>query len=274
MPETGYFKSGDNELYYSCTIPRSGRHNVGVIFVHAAGGNRLGPHRMFVELAEELNVTGFPTLRFDLAGCGDSTGSAAEEDDINIHTLDVVRSVELFTARAGLDTVFLFGISKGAYLCLTAATNHRLPLAGLVLLSLPLSSITTAMKSVKHRLVEYLCKLTDTASLRKLVTGRADLPQISKTLLPPLKLRRRYKPPPRQSCASKCPVLLIYGQRDPIAPQSSKYYISQCRQNNLPYDCYFIPDANHSFFHYKWKQQIFEITQSWMKKITLQDTSK
>ena len=80
MTETGYFNSGGNELFYSCTIPAGKNETTGIVFVHAADGNRLGPHRMFVEFARHFNSLGYPTFRFDLSGCGDSTGAVSEDN--------------------------------------------------------------------------------------------------------------------------------------------------------------------------------------------------
>ena len=54
MNRIDFFDSGPNRLSCVCTVPDSREIKAGLIFVHAADGNRLGPHRMFVELAEEL----------------------------------------------------------------------------------------------------------------------------------------------------------------------------------------------------------------------------
>ena len=87
------------------------------------------------------------------------------------------------------------------------------------------------------------------------------------TLATAARLTTRYLPVNDTPFASACPVLFIYGQLDPNADQSSRYYPAKCRQNNLPYDCHFIPHANHSFFHYKWKEQILDISAKWLEKI-------
>ena len=58
MNSQGFFDSASNRLCCVCTIPDGPAIKAGLIFVHAADGNRLGPHRMFVELAERLKNRG------------------------------------------------------------------------------------------------------------------------------------------------------------------------------------------------------------------------
>ena len=267
MTETGFFKSGENELCCVCVTPQPQVRKTGIIFVHAAAGNRLGPHRMFVELAERFNAKQYPTLRFDLSGCGDSTGTASQ-NDIEPDVSDVLSAIDFFITRAQLKTVILFGISRGALVCFSAMSTHNLPLCSVILLSTPVSTNNAAIKSFSARLKEYFYKLRDTKSLRKLLTGEVNIAQIAKTLVTAIELKRRYKPIRKEEFASKCPVMFIYGENDPIAVESSRYYTDRCRENNLPFECQTIKDANHSFFHYKWKEQIFDISKKWLKGIS------
>ena len=266
MVETGYFRSGDNELSYSRTIPRGQAKKVGVVFIHASDGNRLGPHRMFVEFANSFDSLGYPTLRFDLSGCGDSTGSVSRADTA-ADVSDVVEAVGFFTARAKLKGVILLGISRGSRVCYTAMAEHLLPLSGMILLSTPVSSSRAALKSFGVRLREYVCKLRDPRRLRKLLSGRANLPQIWQTLMNALRLRRRYTQVHEKAFASRCPVLFVYGRGDSLAEESSRYYARKCRENKLPYDCHFVADANHSFFHYRWKEEILGVSRLWLERI-------
>lgn len=272
VTETGYFKSNGNQLSYACTIPTGARRKTGVIFVHAANGNRLGPHRMFVEFANSFNTIGLPTMRFDLSGCGDSTGSASQAD-ITADVRDTIEAIRFFKSKANLDNVILFGISRGARICYGAMTNQSLPLGGMILLSTPFSSNMAAMNSLRRRLKEYFCKLKDPVHLRKLLSGRANTRQIFKTLSTAAGLRKRYEKTKENTFATKCPVLLFYGELDPVAKESSQYYTNKYKQNDMPYNCHFIENANHSYFHYQWKEQILDITNQWLEN-TLKKVQK
>jgi pimeloyl-ACP methyl ester carboxylesterase len=262
--EVGYFAARGNELAYSCAIPDSEPERTGIVFVHAADGNRLGPHRMFVELADSFNRLGYPTLRFDLSGCGDSSGSVSRED-ITPEVVDVVEAVRFFEAKANLESVILFGISRGALVCYSSMVRYSLSLSGMILLSMPVSSGRAALKSFWARLKEYICKAKDPRRLWKLLTGKADYAQIWQTLLTALKLKQRYAPVEKDEFASKCPILFIYGAQDPVGDESREYYTERCRENDLPWDCHFIEGANHSYFHYKWKEQILDLSKRWLQ---------
>lgn len=266
MVEVGYFKSGNNELSFSCEIPSEKTRKVGIIFVHAADGNRLGPHRMFVEFAESFSSLGYPILRFDLSGCGDSTGSASQDNtapDIS----DVVEAIRFFIAKEHLDGVILFGISRGARVGYAAMAQYVLPLKGMILLSTPVSSNKAALKSFRIRLKEYIFKLRDPKHLWKLLSGRANIPQIWQTLKTALGLRHRYTQAEKNGLASRCPILFVYGSGDSLTEESSRYYTIKCKENEVPYDCHFIADANHSFFHYKWKEEILCVSKQWLDRI-------
>jgi pimeloyl-ACP methyl ester carboxylesterase len=170
-------------------------------------------------------------------------------------------------ARANLDGVILLGISRGARVCYSAMAEYELPLQGMILLSTPVSSGKAAVRSLRTRLREYFCKLKDPKHLWKLLSGRAHLRRIWGTLATAAGLERRYDPIKDKPFASRCRVLFIYGRLDPNADESSRYYPLKCRQNATPCECYFIDRANHSFFHYKWKEEIFDVSKKWLERV-------
>ena len=138
MIEARRFISGKNELSYSLSRPEDSARKPGVLFVHAAGGNRLGPHRMFVELSERFNGLGYSTFRFDFTGCGDSSG-VESKDDIDAEAFDLENAVRYFVNAGQLEKVILLGISRGARVCFNAMACESLALAGMILLSTPVT---------------------------------------------------------------------------------------------------------------------------------------
>ena len=267
MTEAGFFTSAGNKLCYCCMIPDGVQREDGVLFVHAGGGNKLGPHRMFVELARKFDALGYPTLRFDLAGCGDSEGTARDSNGA-AEIADVMAAVDFFIKKACIRKVILFGISRGAWICFSAMACQKLPAAGAVLLSTPVSSGKAAAKALSHRAKEYLHKLRDPRSLGRLLGGKVDFRQVGRTLGHAARSSQRYVSPETISMKSKCPVLFVYGGNDPILRESKSYYVSRCEENGVACDCGVIENANHSFFHYKWKEQVFDITRDWISSAT------
>ena len=266
MIKTGRFISGENELSYNLSRPEDSYRKPGVLFVHAVGGNRLGPHRMFFELGEKFHRRGYSTFRFDFTGCGDSSG-VESKDDIDAEVFDLMNAVRFFVNEGQLEKVILIGISRGARVCFNAMSSESVALAGMILLSAPVSTRRSAAKSVFFRLAEYVRKLRDLRYFLKLIRGRVNISGIFRTLMNAFSLRNRYGELNKGRFRSWCRVLLIYGDCDPISQESSRYYISRCEENEVPFESHFISHANHSFFHYKWKEQIAGICLEWLEDI-------
>ena len=269
MRKSGYFKSSANKLSYCLSIPQQ-RKRTGVLFMHASNGNKLGPHRMFVEFESKFNHLGYPTFRFDLSGCGDSTGSIrndiTENNDISTDTRDLVNAINFFTMKHQIDSLILFSISRGSRICYAAMAEHKLPLKGMILLSTPVSTNKAAIRTVTVRAKEYLCKLKSPVTIKKILKGQVNIRQICQTFITAIQLRKRYREVSTNRYKSKCPTLCIYGEKDPIASESIDYYQRKCNEYNIPFECHIIKGANHSFFHYKWKEEIYLKSKQWLQK--------
>ena len=263
MTEKGYIQNGCESLCYICSYPTVGMKDVGVLFVHARGGNKLGPHRMFVELEQKLNTIGFPTLRFDLAGCGDSTGDISKlGTDSEIK--DILAVVDFFVSERGLNKVILLGISRGARMCFSTLAKNTFQAAGAVIISAPTSSALSATKSFSTRLKEYVLKFLDPYFLLKMLKGKVHFGQVIRTLAASFNSFGLYRRDYLGGFCTKCPLLFIYGQNDPIAKESQRYYSNFCQRYEVPHRIVEIQNANHSFFHYKWKEQIFKMVENWL----------
>lgn len=262
MSRIEFFSSGSNRLSCVCTLPDDQVIKAGLIFVHAADGNRLGPHKMFVELAERLKCCGIASLRFDMRGCGDSEGEPAG-NDIVPDIEDLQSALRFFASKYKLPEIFLFGISRGARVSISALADYSLPVDGAVLLSTPFSGSKAAAKKFTHRLKEYLYKFRNPESLRKLLTGKANLKQIAKTLAFALSSQKRYRRN-NDGFVTRCPLFFIYGSKDPIATDSAIHYSRICEKFKIPFKIVEIKNANHSFFHYHWKEQIMEMSEKWL----------
>ena len=245
--------------------PENSASKMGILFVHAADGNRLGPHRMYVEFADEFNRLGFSTFRFDLSGHGDSFGDTSN-GDTEKDLADLKNAISFFVKMAPVENVIFFGISRGAYLCFNSAAKFQLPLSGLILLSLPVSSGKTALKKVNHALTDYIKKAFYPYNIRRLLTCRINFLQVLKTIVKPILSGRRFRQIQSGKLISRCNAILIYGQCDPICENSSRYYSQLLDKNRIPNELHIIENANHSFFHYQWKQQILDLCTAWLKK--------
>lgn len=266
MSRIDFFDSGPNRLSCLCTLPDEREIKAGIVFVHAADGNRLGPHRIFVELAEKLKDCGIVSLRFDMRGCGDSEGEPAG-NNINPDIEDLQNAIRFFCSKYKLPKIFLFGISRGARVILSALAEYSLPVDRAVLLSTPFSSSKAGAKKFSHRLKEYFYKFRNPESLKKILSGEADFKQIARTLAFALNSQKRYRQT-NYGFVTRCPLFFIYGSKDPIAVDSAAYYSRICETFRIPFKAVEIKNANHSFFHYRWKERIMEMTKEWLMEET------
>ena len=149
--------------------PESGdESDVGVVIVVGGPQVRVGSHRQFTLLARRLAAAGYPVLRFDMRGMGDSTGAPrsfeALDDDIGC----AVRALQ--QQRPGVRRVVLWGLCDGASACLLFLDRDRgTPIAGLCLLNPWVRSDTSLARThVKHY---YLQRLLQAEFWRKLLRG-------------------------------------------------------------------------------------------------------
>ncbi|PHV40548.1 hydrolase 1, exosortase A system-associated [Janthinobacterium sp. BJB304] len=138
----------------------------GVLIVTGGPQYRVGSHRQFVLLARALAAQGWPVLRFDLRGMGDSEGSAR---DYRAAGPDIAGALaQFFDAVPSLREVALWGLCDGA----TAAACHAprdARVKALVLLNPWVrSGAGLARATLRHY---YLPRLLQGAFWRKLAGG-------------------------------------------------------------------------------------------------------
>lgn len=138
----------------------------GVLIVTGGPQYRVGSHRQFVLLARALAAQGWPVLRFDLRGMGDSEGSAR---DYRAAGPDIAGALaQFFDAVPTLREVALWGLCDGA----TAAACHAprdARVHALILLNPWVrSSAGLARATLRHY---YLPRLLQGAFWRKLASG-------------------------------------------------------------------------------------------------------
>lgn len=103
----------------------------GVIICYPFGQEYIRSYRACHHLAARIARAGFPTLRFDYCGTGDSAG---DDQDANLDRwqADLSVAVAELKARSGAEQIIVVGLRLGASLALTAAAKLS-GLAGLVL---------------------------------------------------------------------------------------------------------------------------------------------
>lgn len=113
--EAFYFRESRGALFGSYHPPHSSVRPSAVVLCPPYGHEYVQSHRAFRLLAERLAEAGFPTLRFDYRGTGDSAGDA-EDADLDAWREDLRAATEMCRARAGRQRVAAVGLRLGGAL--------------------------------------------------------------------------------------------------------------------------------------------------------------
>lgn len=169
--EVIHFACEDEALFGILTRPEQSAET-GVIIIVGGPQTRVGSHRQFVLLSRALAETGFPVLRFDYRGMGDSTG---EQRDFEAVTPDIHAAID--TLQAACPTVIrivLWGLCDAATAALLYMDETHDPrISGLCLLNPWVRSEATLAKTqVKHY---YGQRLLQKEFWLKLLSGRLNI---------------------------------------------------------------------------------------------------
>lgn len=239
---------------------------------------RAGSHRQFVQLARTLAAAGYPTLRFDVRGMGDSDGPMPHFESISD---DIGAAVDWLQTRLVTGTrVVLWGLcdaASAALLYLQARPDPRI--AGLCLLNPWVrSQESQARTQVKHY---YTQRLMQRQFWRKLLSGQVAASAVSSLLA---SVRMAWSPGPRTARPGgdsyqdrmargwqrhAGPVLLLlsgddYTAREFVeftrdrAPWTALLAGQQFRRHDLP-------GANHTFSDPADKVRVASLTLEWLR---------
>ncbi len=93
----------------------------GFIFFNAGIVHRVGVHRTNVMIARNLAAHGFASIRFDLAGLGDSARADGQHPFAEQAVLDIQAAMDALAAATGVRQFVLYGVCSGAVHSYSAA---------------------------------------------------------------------------------------------------------------------------------------------------------
>jgi uncharacterized protein len=123
-----FFANGDRALFGVLHRPSAGAGaRPAFVFCHPLGEEKLWTHRVFVSFARRLAAAGYPVLRFDFTGQGDSEGSFSEASMATL-CADLRCAIQEVRRLTRVATVSLLGLRLGANVAMMgaeAATDLR-----------------------------------------------------------------------------------------------------------------------------------------------------
>jgi alpha-beta hydrolase superfamily lysophospholipase len=106
--------------YHAPAAPARG---LAVVLCPPAGYEAICSYPTYVQLARSLAAAGFPVLRFDYPGTGDSAGDEREPGQVANWLASIEAAVEQARRRSGAAGIALFGLRLGGTLAVTAAAR-------------------------------------------------------------------------------------------------------------------------------------------------------
>ncbi len=130
-PRPGWIASPDGPLMCWYHAPRSQPAGPGVLLCDTLGSDRMNLHLAYRHLALQLSWAGYPVLRVDYAGTGDSAGGPRAPDRLNAWLRGLDCGAEHLRATSGVTELVVFGALFGATLG-AALAARREDVTGLV----------------------------------------------------------------------------------------------------------------------------------------------
>jgi pimeloyl-ACP methyl ester carboxylesterase len=286
--------------------PEGEAKSVGVVFVHGWSGNRAGPHGLLTTMARRFASLGYPSLRFDFRGRGESEGDGLSAS-LPTMAEDLIEGTKLFCDVGGVERVVYFGLCSGGNV--TIGTLPQLPSAvGLILLSVYPFSDGDAFGRDVHRTFHYLHvywrKATQGSTWRRLFRGDVSIKGVFNVLFGHFLNRGRNRrkeeasepenvnasqrvagktakstatesrtqggEAPKKHLAklrADLPALMVYGTADPDAPAAQRYFGDYVQEKKLPVEMVEIEGANHNFSSAEWKARVGDLADAFLARL-------
>ena len=121
-----FFPNGNYRLFGVLHVPVGQAKKEGFVFCSPFAEEKLWTHRVFVTFARDLADLGYPVLRFDYLGNGDSEGDF-EESSVETMLSDIHCAARTLQERVqGVGSLSLLGLRFGATLAALASAQENL----------------------------------------------------------------------------------------------------------------------------------------------------
>ncbi len=223
LEELVVFDCEHSQLIGIAHRPSAPAKQCGIVFVVGGPQYRVGSHRQFTIMARSFASAGYPVLRFDYRGMGDSEGPYLGFERVDS---DIRCAIGAFIDHEpGLQGVILCGLCDAASACLIYCSQHDQRVAGLILLNAESrTELTEAAATLKFYYFERLFEKTFWV---KVLSGkfnvRASIRSLWTTVLRTLRSRKAAMTAGDLSFvekmlkglrSSRVPILLLESERD------------------------------------------------------------
>jgi len=167
----------------------SRRKRTAIILLSPGIKSHIGPHRLYVNMAERYSKDGYVVLRFDFHGLADSEGDVEETFVADIYGSieqgryvdDVLAAMDYLENEQGIGRIVLGGLCGGAITGLIAGSFDS-RVVGLIGLGIPVINASTPMNQSKYMTAgqaaslrsSYFEKLRDVSAWKRFFSFKSD----------------------------------------------------------------------------------------------------
>jgi len=302
------FRSGEAQLCGMLHLPASAAENqpdIGIVFAQSGARGRLGNTFHYPYFARRLSALGYPCLRFDPAGLGDSTGEIPTGNMRDLYGQigtgrfvgDTLNAIDELFRHVSPKRVVLFGVCGGAITALLAAPRS-VRVDGVMLLSLPVMLDSAQQgqfarfpgdyaRSYLFRL--YANKLVSLKAWKRLLTRKSDTAQIWHWVKASFLTRApkakgsagsgerdpAFNPHLLESLdalvARQRKLLLLFGRDDKIRYEWEHDFYDKYWKTNPRYEAcstiQYIANCNHMFTLREWQARAMDLAAAWLQSL-------
>jgi uncharacterized protein len=255
--------------------------DVGVVIVVGGPQTRVGSHRAFFYLADALARAGYPTLRFDTRGMGDSHGAFPGFEHLQPDLHAAV--AQLMHCQPTVQRVVLWALCDGASAAMISASQLHPAVEGFVFANPWVhqpegaGAAVAAKVQMKHY---YAQKLTDLGFWRRLFSGKINPFRAGAELAGTAKAATARSDAMPSSATnyveamrigwseSHQPALVITAGQDLVAQEWLACQVSTAwaTPRKAPTQTRHFEAANHTFSTAAWRAQVEACTIAWIQE--------
>ena len=109
--------------WYQAASDASAKVREGIVLCNPLGYESVCLHRAYRELAARLAEAGYPSLRFDYHGTGDSSGSDRDPRRVESMIKSIQAAMSALQSLSAVEEISLFGVRMGATLAMVTAAE-------------------------------------------------------------------------------------------------------------------------------------------------------
>lgn len=273
-------------------------NNVGILFIHSGTQGRLGNTNQYVYYAREFSRQGYPCMRFDPNGLGDSGGLVGEIDRRDFfgsiqtgrYVADVYSAINEFK-RIGIDKILLFGVCGGAISALLAGSYSK-DICGMILMSCPVVldgagvdyDLRIPTELARKEILVYVKKLLNISAIWRFITFKSEYHRILSRLKASVNTNKtevsvdssdentgviksiynKYFFEAYARCNNK-KILWIYGSNDQFWFEFQKAALGKLNIGTSD-ELHLVQNGNHMFTLPEWQHEICAVSLNWIER--------